>query len=76
MRQFPPLLQQNKRYHLLPQEPNALQKFATPTTFSLNRLIDIEGDPLLLLNNHRHRVSRLDDSLLTDIYLRVNLLIL
>jgi hypothetical protein len=62
------------------QEPNAMQKSAMPTTFSPSHHIDIEGDLLLLLyllNHHHHRrVSRLDDSLLTDIYLHVNLLIL
>ena len=50
--------------------------------FSQSHHIDVEGDLLLLLYllNHLHHrrrhVSRLDDSLLTDIYLRVNLLIL
>ena len=51
-----------------------------PTTFSSNHHIDIEEDLLLLLyllNHHHHLcVSRLNNILLNDIYLRVNLLIL
>jgi hypothetical protein len=52
MPQFLLLLQQNKRYHLLLQEPNAVRKFAMPTTFSPIHHIDVEGDPLLLLYQH------------------------
>jgi len=76
MHRFPLLLQQNKHYHLLLQEPNAVQKSTMPTTFSQNHRTDVEEDPLLQFQRlHRHR-DRIDDCQFNDIYSRVNLLIL
>ena len=73
MHQFPLLLQQNKHYHQVLQEPNVAQKSATPTTFSQNHQIDVEGDPLLLLYLLNHHHSSIYHCLLNAIYLRVNL---
>jgi len=73
------LLSYNKHNRLWLLARDVALKLEMPIMFSLSHLIDIEEDPQLQyqwLHRRRRRASRLDDSLLNDIYLRVNLLIL